>query len=71
MFWLTSIGATVAFRSAGTRMWLLVIVVPLKASVPPAPLNMPMPEVEVEDLQVGDGPVLVVAAVEDEERLRG
>ena len=29
------------------------------------------PEVEVEDLQVGDSPVLVVAAVEDEGSLRG
>ena len=42
MFWLTSAGATVALRSLATRMWLFVIVVPLKASVPPAPLNMPM-----------------------------
>src|SRR5262249_22963024 len=38
MFSGKALGATVLFSAGGTRRWLLVIVVPLKAVWPPAPL---------------------------------
>ena len=71
MFWLTSAGATVAFRSAGTRMRLLRDRRVVEGVGAAGAVEHADGQVEVEDFQVGDRPVLVVAAVEDEERLPG
>ena len=67
MFWFTSAGATVVFRSAGMRMWLLRDGRAVEGVGAAGSVEHADGEVEVEDLQVGDGPVLVVAAVEDED----